>query len=111
MNTYDLADLAIKEIKKKDIFSSAVYGSDEIKEIISEFNRIYEQANSKAFLLNVPSMPGFKLIERVIKKLIRILNNRQTEFNYKIMELIKTQQMIILKSLELFDKLKSTNDS
>jgi len=111
MDTKKIADLIIREIKKNDIFGSTIYGSAEMKDALTEFNRIYEQANSKAFVENVPSETKFRFIKRVIGKLIRTYTNQQTEFNYKIMELIKYQQILILKNMKLLEKLKSTNDN
>jgi hypothetical protein len=111
METKTLADLIIKEIKKNDILSSPVFGGDEMKNALSEFNRIYEQIISKMFVFNIQSNTKFVFIKRVIRKLIRIFTNRQTEFNYKIIELIKAQQFIILKCLESFEQLASTNDN
>jgi len=100
MDTKTIADLIMSDIKKNDIYDSTIFSSDEMKDVITEFNRIYEQANSKAFVLNVPSKTKFKFIKRIIGKLIRTYTNQQAEFNYKIMELIKAQQIIILKIMK-----------
>jgi len=110
MDTKIIADLIIKEIKKKDIFDPIMSGNGEMRDVLTEFNRIYEQTNSKAFILNVPPKTKFRFFKRIIGKLIRTYTSQQTEFNYKIMELIKAQQMIILKNMKSLEDLKSTND-
>jgi len=97
MDTKTLADLIIKEIKNNDIHSLPAFDVGEMKDVLFEFNRIYEQAASKAYVSGVPSEVKFKFIRRVIGKLIRIHTDQQSEFNYKIMKLIKMQQEIILK--------------
>jgi hypothetical protein len=105
MDTKKLADSIINDIKKIDILDLTAFGSDEMKEAISEFNRIYEQAVSKAFVTEVPSDTKFRLIKRIIGKLIRTYTIQQTKFNCKIIELVKEQQRIILKSHKLIEEL------
>ena len=111
MDTRTIAELIIKEIKENYVFSSKVFDDNEMRGLLFEFNGIYEQTNLKAYVLDVPSKTKFKFIKRIIGKLIRTHTIKQMEFNYKIMELVKVQQRIILKNLELIEKFTLTNAS
>jgi hypothetical protein len=110
MDTKTLADSIINEIKKIDISGLKVLGDDEMKKAVSEFNRIYERAYSKAFTLGVPAKTRFRFIKRVIGKLIWTYTSQQKEFNCQIMELINSQQRIISKNQELIAELSQKID-
>ena len=105
MDTKALADLIIKEIKKFSIIDLSIFFDDELKEAVSEYNRIFEQAHAKAFTLAVPAQTRFRFIKRVIGKLIRPYTRQQMEFNYRIVELVKAQQNIIIKYQEILKAL------
>jgi hypothetical protein len=111
MDTRTLADSIIKDIKKIDVLGSTTFGGEEMKDVLSDFYRIYDQANTKAFVLNVPTKTKFRFLKYIIGRLIRTHTYQQMEFNYKIMELIKAQQMIILKNMKILEEFISTNDN
>jgi len=115
MDIKALADSIITDIKKTDVFGgydmkTDVFGGYDMKAVVSEFNRIYEQAASKAFVIGIPPKTRFRFIKRIIEKLIQPHTSKQMEFNYLVIELIRAQQKIILKEYELIEELELKND-
>ena len=101
MNTKALADEIINEIKKIDIVNSSGFLNLEIEESISGFLRAYENAHDKAYIIDVPHNVRFRLLKRVIGKLIRPFTRKQVDYNWHMLELVKLQHTIIMKHQDL----------
>lgn len=95
MNVDILCELVINEIKILELPTVEPLGDAQIDSTYAHFNQSYEQAYRKAYTLSIPSTTRFRLLKRVIGKLIRTNTNQQVDFNFQIVELVKAQQEII----------------
>ena len=96
-----LAESIITKIKRFSTSGIADFIDNSIVDTFSEVDRLYKQAYMKAYTLAVPKKTRFRFIKRIINKLIRVNVYQQVEYNYKILEIIKSQQNIIVTQQKL----------
>ena len=106
------ADSIMNEIKRREILNipdDMSSGGAEIKADVSEFTFSYDMAQTKACTFNVPVKTKFRLLKRIINKLIYFYTKQQVEFNYNILGLIKAQHDIIIKNQNMLTEFMLKN--